>query len=129
LTAHNSILLSAAETGLFGAVLWAAVIYLSLKIPWRIWRDMTQPEALAARTWALALLAAMAGIFVGALFLTFNYHFVLWIYVGLTAALWAAVKRHQPDFSIHFGSRDLFAVGATTLGVLAAIFVATRWPQ
>jgi hypothetical protein len=126
LTAHNSVLLAAAECGLFGAILWTAVIYLSLKIPYRVLRDVREPEGEVARTWALSLMASVAGVAVGTLFLSFNYHFVLWVYVGMTAALWAAVRAHKPDFEVRFGWRDGALVAVGSLGLLALVFVATR---
>jgi O-antigen ligase len=126
LTAHNSVLLAAAEGGLIAAMLWTAVIYVSLKIPLQVLRDVDQPGGAVARTWALALLASTAAATVGCMFLSFNYHFVLWIYVGMTASLATCVARHQPSFRVRFGVRDLVVVAGGTVSVLVAIFVATR---
>lgn len=127
LTAHNSVLLAAAECGIGGAILWVAAIYLSVKIPYRVLREVHEPEAEVARIWATSLLASLAGLIVGTLFLSFNYHFVLWIYVGLTGALWAAVRAHRPDFDIKFGWRDGALVALGSLGLLGALFFVTRW--
>lgn len=123
-TAHNAVLLAAAEVGLLGAVLWAGVVYLSLKIPFEVLRQVEAPEGAVARTWALALLASVAGAGVGSMFLSFNYHFVLWIYVGLSGALSACVQRHLPSFRVRFGLGDLALVTGSSAGVLGVIFIA-----
>ena len=44
------------------------------------------------RPWATALLAAFAGLGVGMFFLSFAYHYVLWIYLGLSGARCVAFR-------------------------------------
>lgn len=126
LTAHNSVLLAAAEAGLLAAVVWTGLVYVAIKVPLTVLREVHEPGGDVARTWALALLAAMAGMAVGTLFLTFNYHFVLWTYLGMSAALWACVRQHVPGFRVRFGLRDLGLVTATSGGLLVAVFITTR---
>src|SRR5262249_8548888 len=83
LTAHNSLVLAPAELGLPGMILWSSVLWVSVKIPVTALRRYAQvPEATALRAWAMALVASMAGLVVGIFFLSFCYHYVLWIYVG-----------------------------------------------
>jgi hypothetical protein len=126
LTAHNSLILAVAEIGLLGLLLWTAVVYLSVKVPIEVLRRVHEPEAEAARIWAMALLASLTGIVVGAMFLSFDYHFVLWIYLALAGSLWTAVRRHVPGWSVTLGVRDLALLGAANVSILAAIFVYTR---
>lgn len=126
LTAHNSFLLAAAEDGLPGILLWTSAVYFSLKVPVEVLRKVREPAAEPARIWALALLASLSALVVGSQFLTFNYHYVLWIYLGLSGALWHAVKRHLPELELPFGWRDPALIGAASAVVLAAIFISTR---
>jgi hypothetical protein len=126
LTAHNSLLLAAAEDGLLGALLSTAVVLVSLKIPITVLRSAHAPEAEPARVWALALLASLSGLIMGTLFLTFNYHHVSWLYFGLAGALWHSVKRHDPEFRVALGWPDVVLVVASGVGILALIFVAAH---
>jgi O-antigen ligase len=118
LTAHNSFILAAAELGLPGLLLWTAIVYLAVKIAVQAVR--TPGVAPVARTWGVALLAAMAGLLVGSFFLSFIYKNTLWMYVALTGVLYHAVKRHLPSFDVRLETRDL----VTIAGIDAALLVA-----
>jgi hypothetical protein len=132
LTAHNSYLLALAELGPIGMLLFSIVVYLSLKIPLGVLRQVT-PAAGAdaavstARPWAMALLAAFAGLVVGIFFLSFAYHYVLWIYIGLAGALYSAVRTHDPTFRVRFGLKDLALVVAANVGIVATVYLYTKW--
>lgn len=104
LTAHSSFILTAAELGLPGMLLWTSIVYLAIKIPAQALRAHVAPVGMA---WSLALLASVAGLSVGSMFLSFAYKNVLWIYIGLTAILYHAIRRHDPGFEVRFGVRDL----------------------
>jgi O-antigen ligase/polysaccharide polymerase Wzy-like membrane protein len=104
LTAHNSYLLVGAEMGLPGLMIWTSIMYLAVKIPVQALRAELAP---VGRSWALGLLASICGLAVGVLFLSYAYKDVLWIYVGLTGALYHAMRRHDPRFTVTFGMRDL----------------------
>jgi hypothetical protein len=119
LTAHNSYILAAAELGLPGMFLWSAVMYIATKIPFEALRAESLP---VARTWALALLASMAGMLVGVMFLSFNYKELLWVYVALTGVLYGAVKRHDPGFEVVFGIKDALLVALVDV-VLVVAFI------
>lgn len=128
LTAHNSYLLTLAELGVPGMLLFSIIFYLSLKIPIVILRRYPAgTDADVARGWAMALLASFVGLAVGIFFLSFAYHNVLWIYVGLSGALYGAVKRHDAEFSVSFRLRDLWLVLAANLGIILAAWLYTRW--
>lgn len=111
LTAHNSLIQAGAELGLPGLLLFASILYLAIKIPVQALGTEVAP---VARTWAVALLASMAGLLVGSFFLSFAYKSALWILVGMTGALHHAIRLHDPSFQVKFGGRDLAAV---SLGV------------
>ena len=118
LTAHNSYVLAAAELGVVGVLLWTAIVYVAIKIPVQALRAEVAP---AARTWALALLASMAGLVVGVLFLSYVYKDVLWVYLGLSGALYHAIRRHDPGFEVTFRLPDLAFVALADAGLLLAL--------
>lgn len=117
LTAHNTFVLAAAELGLPGLFLFTAIVYLAIKIPVEALRGALPP---VARTWALALLAALAGLAVGSAFLSFLYKDVLWLYVALTGVLYQAIRLHDPEFEVRFGVRDAANVALIVVALLAA---------
>jgi hypothetical protein len=134
LTAHNSYLLTLAELGPLGMLLFSIIVYLSLKIPLRVLRHVTPSSEPAlggaltvARPWAMALLAAFAGLALGIFFLSFAYHYVLWIYIGLAGALYSAVRTHDATFRVRFGIHDLLLVAAANAAIIATVYLYTRW--
>jgi hypothetical protein len=134
MTAHNSYLLTLAELGPPGMLLFGSIVYLSAKIPIevlrrypRLARGERAEGVRVARPWALALLAAFAGLAVGIFFLSFAYHYVLWIYLGLAGALYSAVRAHDPAFQVRFGLRDLAIVTAGCVAVIGVVYLYTRW--
>lgn len=127
LTAHNSFVLALGEMGLPGALLFVTMIYMSFKIPLAALRRYGHDrDAAVARAWALALLASMTGMAMGSFLLSFTYHYVLWIHMGLVSAFYAAVRRHDPEFRPDMRLRDWVGVGAITGGIIVALFVYTR---
>ncbi len=123
LTAHNSFVLAPAELGLPGMLAWTMLLWLSLKIPLRA-LQLDSPEAATVRTWAMALVAVVCGLSVGVFFLSFNYHFVFWVVLGLSGALHACVQRHLPSWRVHVGWRDVLGVAAVH-GLLLALLLLT----
>jgi O-antigen ligase len=134
LTAHNAYVLAPAELGIIGMWLWTSILYLSVKIPVAVLRrravapadGAAAAMAPVARTWALALLAAMGGMCVGIFFLSFCYHYVLWIYFGLCGALFAAVKTHDPTFEVKITLRELILIAMADLALIQVIYLYTK---
>ena len=120
LTAHNSLILVAAELGLPGMLLWTSVVYVAMKIAIQGLKPQVAP---VGRSWALALLASTTGLIVGSFFLSFAYKDVFWIYVGVTGVLYQSIRRHDSGFSVKFGIRDLARVALVDLLLLGALFV------
>lgn len=128
-TAHNSFILAPAELGLPGMFIWSVIIYLSLKIPLQALRDLgpERGEAPAvARTWAMALTASWCGALVGIFFLSFCYHPVLWIYIGLSGAFWSAMRTHDPSWKLEFNWRDAARVIVIDAALVVILFIYTR---
>jgi hypothetical protein len=114
-------------------VLFSIVIYMSIKIPLGVLRHVESAAGAdggstnIARPWAMALLAAFAGLGVGIFFLSFAYHYVLWIYVGLAGALYSTVRTHDPSFRVRFGLRDLALVVAANFAIILTVYLYTKW--
>jgi hypothetical protein len=114
LTAHNSFMLTLAELGAPGMVLFTIVVYLSIKIPFTALRRYPNrgaqgaglPVDPMAQVWALALLAALIGLALGMFFLSFAYH--------------------DPEFVVKFGWRDLVGVGVIDAAIIGVVYILTR---
>jgi hypothetical protein len=130
MTAHNSYVLAAAELGLPGCLLWTMLVYASVKIPWEVaTRPVAALEALDPRfrPMARALVVAFAGILVGVFFLSFCYKAVLFVYFGLSGALFVAVKQTCPDFDVRISAKEVALVAAADGVLLAFVFAYSRW--
>jgi hypothetical protein len=133
MTAHNSYLLTLAELGFPGMLLFTGILYLSAKIPIEILRRFPRPrrgqpedEAVVARRWAMTYLAAFAGLAVGIFFLSFSYHYVLWIYLGLAGALYSAVRSHAPWFRVRLRALDGVALVLIDSAIIALVYLYTH---
>jgi hypothetical protein len=128
LTAHNSFMLTLAEMGPLGLLLWTGCIYLAAKILIRMQIDLRdRPEAIDARSWSTALLASLVGMVISAAFLSLAYHTALWIYLGLVGALYAAVRQHEPGWRVGFGWRDLMLLGGIDVAIVSGFALYIRW--
>ncbi len=122
LTAHNSFILTLAELGPFGLLMWTLVLYAAIKMLISAVREFSgRPEAEAAARWGMALLAGMLGTVVSAFFLSIAYHGLLWLYLGFVVAYYMAVRRHQPAWKVRFRLRDVVLVGTFDLALIASI--------
>ncbi len=82
--------------GLAALVVTAVMLFLSFKIAVVLlarYRDET--DAAVARIWARALLAALAGLTAGLVFVPPDRHALFWIYTGLVGALYQAARAHD----------------------------------
>jgi hypothetical protein len=123
MTAHNAYVLACSELGFPGSVLWMMLIYASIKIPWTV---LSRPPAgLDARVlpFALALVVSFAGILVGIFFLSFCYKAFLFIYFGMSGALYGVVQRACPEFEVRVEPKELARVAAADVAVLVFVLV------
>jgi O-antigen ligase len=127
LTAHNAYVLAAAELGLFGAVCWLSVIYFSIKIcATAFLKYRLVPDAQEGARTAFTIGAMLVGFAVGIFFLSFAYHYVLWIHVGLAGGLYNVILRHDPTFSVKFTKREAAILAVVYLATLKTIEVYAR---
>jgi hypothetical protein len=126
LTAHNAYVLVAAETGIPGLFLWSTSIYTTIKAPFLLWweRDPRLERSLVPM--APALLFGLAGMCVGIFFLSFAYHYVLYLFIGLSGALANAARRTMPDFRVDVSGRELAWIAAVDAVFVVVMYVYTR---
>jgi hypothetical protein len=122
LTAHNAYVLAAAELGLLGLVLFCLLLLLSFKITIAVLHHpfaAGDPEGRVLRALAMAELAALTGIVLGVFFLSWTYHFVLWIHLGLSGAFFTVMQRKDPRFNVSVSLGELACVVLVPLFGLA----------
>jgi O-antigen ligase/polysaccharide polymerase Wzy-like membrane protein len=126
LTAHNSYVLAAAELGLPGSMLWLILVYVSVKIPFVIARR--PPAGCDPRVipFAYALVVSFAGILVGIFFLSFCYKQLLFIFFGLSGALFGIVKNGHPSFNVPLSRKEILYLGVLDVAMLVFVFVYSR---
>jgi hypothetical protein len=126
-TAHNAYLLAAGELGAVGMWIFAFILYLSIKIPVTAMRlgQPDDPDGGLINAFATAMLAAFAGLAVGIFFLSWTYHYVLWIHIGLSGALYTIVKRRHPTYVCTLSWREMrnIAVGYVAFLVVWGLYV------
>jgi hypothetical protein len=109
LTAHNAYLLSAAEEGIPGLLSFSCILLLAVKttvtaLRWEYAPD--DPEAYTLRTLAMAMLATFSGAAIGVFFLSWTYHFVLWIHFGLAGSFYCVMKTKYPNFVVRVTTKE-----------------------
>jgi hypothetical protein len=124
LTAHNSWMLALAEMGPVGLFLWTAAVYVAFKIAIQVQRDLAgDPEAVAARVSAFALMASLVSMVLSATFLSIAYHPGLWIQLGLAGAVQASVQRHRPDWRLRWRRADLVFIILIDVALVGGIWL------
>ncbi len=127
ITAHNSYLLSAAELGLPGIILWFALVWSSVKIPWEV--AFRPPWGMDPRLYpySVALITSFAGIMVGIFFLSFTYHPMMFVYYGFCGAYYGAVKKSAPHWDVKMTQKDWTWVSVAATTTIFVIFFYTRF--
>lgn len=124
LTAHNSYLLAATELGLPGFYVWMGLLWTSFRIPLvAMRREALSP---AVRAMAASMVVSLCGTAVGIFFLSFTYKQLLFVWFGLSGALYRVARNEDPTLTIEMGWKDYVGIGATNLGIIAALFAYTR---
>jgi putative inorganic carbon (HCO3(-)) transporter len=100
-TAHNSLVLAFAETGLLGCFFWVGLFVITL-LELRRMRSLPgdEPFDAMARQWAGALQLALIGFITAAFFLSRTFVPMLYLVVGLAAALAAIVRGADRQVSL-----------------------------
>lgn len=123
-TAHNAYLLAAAELGFPGLVLWSGIVWTSVKIPLVIARRPETPDHL--KPLAMGLTVSFIGMLVGIFFLSFTFKQLLFVWFGLSGALYRIVKQSDPTYEVKIGWKDIMGLVVVDAGILVALFLYTR---
>lgn len=126
LTAHNSYLLAAAEAGMPGFFLWSMMFWASVKVPLTAVRDKSLALSPEVRQLAMALVTSFLGFSVGIFFLSFTFKQLLFVWVGLSGAMYGILKKEDPNYKVTLGWRDIVGVLVFNVFLIAAIFVYSR---
>lgn len=124
LTAHNSYVLAAAELGVGGFFWWSGIVWTSLKIPIMVVRQTALSEE--TRSLARSLLMSFAGIAVGIFFLSFTYKQLLFVWFGLSGALYRIAKAEDPGLTVKVSWKDYVGVAVANTTLLVGLYVYTR---
>jgi O-antigen ligase len=129
LTAHNTFVLTLAELGFPGMVMFVSIVYLSFKTLIVGLRELRNvPAASAANVWGMSLLASMAGVVLQINTLSFAYHSVMWILFGFVGAWYSAVRYHRPEFRVRMTWTDvIIVVGACAAYALILLPIFLRY--
>src|SRR5438045_1845589 len=97
--------------------LFVTLIYLSIKTLYVGLRELAKiPGTAAAQVWGMALMSAMCGLAFQINTLSFAYHSVLWLFLGLVGAWYSAVRTHKPDLVVKIKLGDFIALLVIVVG-------------
>jgi len=127
-TAHNSMILVGAETGLIGLYLWLGLIYLTYKHISLLHKqkNSTSNPALHKDEYILnGLSDALTGFLVTAFFLSRSYIFVMYFLIGLAIAFLRTCGYN----SYSFGTKDIIMIVLLEVGCLIVwkAFLVAGW--
>jgi hypothetical protein len=71
-------------------------------------------------------MAGLVGSVASTTFLSLTYHVALWMQLGLAGALQSVVWRHDPEWRVRWGWKDLSLVAAIDVALVAGTFVYLR---
>ncbi|WP_437768083.1 O-antigen ligase family protein [Sorangium sp. So ce281] len=125
LTAHNSYLLAAAETGLLGMCLFALALYASIKVPLSIW--LGDVDVGPTRRFAPAIFVSLCGALIGIFFLSWAYKDVLYMVFGASAALYGAARAEDSRVVVRVSGREVALVCGGMSLVLVLLNVLLRF--
>lgn len=124
LTAHNAYLLSAGELGWPGLISFGTILYLCVKTTVSVLRyDFAgdDVEGGKIKSLAMAMLAVFSGICIGIFFLSWTYHFILWIHLGLAGSLYAVMRNNYPAFRVEISFKEIAAIIVGFICVFSAL--------
>jgi hypothetical protein len=126
LTAHNSYLLAAAEIGFPGFFFWLGLVWTSLKIPLTVLKRPAELITPELRSIAMALVVSFIGTAVGIFFLSFTYKQLLFVWFGLSGALYGLIKDTDPTFEVQLGKKDYLGIALANVTILGLLYAYTR---
>jgi hypothetical protein len=126
MTAHNSYLLAAVELGLPGMFAWTGLLWMSVKIPLTIVRKGPPELNPDIKRLAMALIVSWIGMAVGIFFLSFTYKQLLFVWLGMSGALYGLVRSEHPTFEVRIERKDYLGIAIFDAVLLLLLFGYTR---
>lgn len=128
-TAHNSFVLCATELGMFGLYPWIMLIYLSIKNNEFIASAVRQSRMRDVAIYVDTIRYGLIAFAVGAYFLSRTYNAVLFLFIGLSAAVTNIFVKESGEKFVLIEKRDwinglLWTVGAW---MLTKAFLVATW--
>ncbi len=117
-TAHNSYILVAAEEGLFGLLIWVALIYFCFKT-----LHLLQSKSNELRPYTMGLEVGLFGFLSASYFLSRAYIPLFYILLALASAFAYTLLKAE-DYK--FSSRDIKIAGALSAGILFVTWLSMR---
>jgi O-antigen ligase len=127
LTAHNSFVLCFAETGLVGYFFWLGIIVITL-VQLRALTKLAGTEPLDGdlRKWAKALQLSVIGFLTAACFLSRTFVPMLYLILGLSAALVLVAKQANKPLRMPSPPRLGTLVLAVEFATIAVVYVIVK---
>ena len=146
LTAHNSLVLVLAETGIIGFTIWLAIVGYSFRMMLAVIRRGDEvmddvpadvPDERVISEWrddraiTLTLLLSLTGFFVAAFFLSRSYVIILYLLVAMVVAHYLRVRETYPSLPAFTLDKDLVrwpvyaVIGVIFLYVMVKVLLAS----
>jgi len=128
LTAHNSFVLCFAETGLIGYFFWLSLLGISLLQLQKL-KNLPEesPVEQEIRRHASILQTALIGFMAAAFFLSRTYVPLLYLLIGLSAALVLIAKRYDVPIVLPTYTRMGAMIAVSEVASILLIYIITEW--
>ena len=127
-TVHNSFLLAHVEMGLLGYPFWLGLVIVAALHVWRVAKFLKDRGLQATPHYALtrAVLLALGAFLSTCWFLSRTYSLLLYIVLGMGAALWVITKREYPELEDYTWMRIVVYTCSGIVGIFMAAYVLVR---
>ena len=126
-TAHNSIILCAAEVGLVGLFLWIGLFYFSFKNLFDIQKiKKGHPEIETIKSFAFLLALSIGGYLLNAFFISRTYILLPYILIALSVVLFNLGKKTKAALDNRFSIIDFRNIGLISLGSLVLTYLTMK---
>jgi len=121
LVAHNNYVSSMSETGYFGLLLYIALVYLTIKSCFVVYRATALNDD-EIKDLSLSVVIAAIGFFFATFFVLME-HDVLFVFWALTATCYVLARSEFKDLKLEFNLRDWINSFGITCGVIILIWL------
>ena len=101
-------------------------MYLTLKIPFVLTFRPPEGTPPKLREFAIALLVSLVAFLIGIAFLSFAYHSLLWIYIGVSGALYGVARETIPSYRVGLSKKEAAYIAIGDVAIIGFLFLYTR---